>query len=438
MPDLKPKKIEIYAFNVGFGDCTLVKFIYPGQNRDRHILVDFGSKVGPEGKPSNFMTKVAKQIHDICNGKLDVIVGTHRHQDHISGFRTRKNGKGPGDYIAKCDPDLILQPWTEHPDIERDATGKYNSSNNLAFVQSHNSMDTFARSLTKFANSSNHMRGFKPREKRTIAFIGENAVSNLNAIKNLHKMSEGQTAQGLSKAQYLCFGDTLDLSEILPGVDVDVLGPPTTDQEEAAGHGHVSHSSENWLLGSRRLKSAMASSDQTQAPFDDAGELPIWARWGAKRLSKYKRQDLLDIVTRLDDHLNNTSLILLFTVGDKSLLFPGDAEVQNWNYALTHSGVKEKIKSVDLYKVGHHGSRNATPKESLWPLFENRCSHDSSSRMISLLSTKQDVYGTKHKVPKSSLVDALKAETNYISTEDHKLSKTTSEYYSKIEITVIH
>ena len=382
MPDLKPNKVEIYAFNVGFGDCTLVKFIYPSESPNKHILVDFGSKVGPEGKPSNFMTKVAKQIHEICSGKLDIIIGTHRHQDHISGFRTSKNGKGPGDYIAKCNPDLILQPWTEHPDIEEDATGKYNSTNNLAFVQSHNSMDTFARSLTKYANSTEQMRGFKSRERRTIAFIGENAVSNLNAIKNLQKMSEGETEQGIKKAQYLCFGDTLDLSEILPGVEMDVLGPPTTDQQKAAGHGHVSHSSENWLLGSRRLKSSMQSDASSQALFADKGDLPIWARWGAKRLSKYKRQDLLDIVTRLDDHLNNTSLILLFTVGDKSLLSPGDAEVENWNYALTQDGVKEKIKSVDLYKVGHHGSRNATPKESLWPLFENRCGHDHSSRMI--------------------------------------------------------
>jgi len=435
MPNLKPNKVEIYAFNVGFGDCTLVKFIYPGNDRDRHILVDFGSKVGPEGKPSNFMTKVAKQIQEICDGKLDVIVGTHRHQDHISGFGTRSNGKGPGDYIAQCEPDLILQPWTEHPEIEEDATGKYNSSSNLAFVDAHNSMDTFARSLTKFANSDDQMHGFKLREKRTIAFIGENAVSNLNAIKNLHKMSEGQTAQGLPKAQYLCFGDTLDLSEILPGVEIDVLGPPTTDQKEASGEGHISHSAENWLLGSRRLSSAMKA-DESEALFEDAGELPIWARWGAKRLSKYKRQDLLDIVTRLDDHLNNTSLILLFTLGDKSLLFPGDAEVENWSYALKQDGVKDKIKSVDLYKVGHHGSRNATPKESLWPLFENRCGHDHGDRMISLLSTKQNVYGTKHKVPKSSLVDALKAETNYISTEDHTLSKTTDKFYSKIEIVV--
>ena len=299
-------------------------------------------------------------------------------------------------------------------------------------------MDTFARTLARFAKSDNHMRGFKAREKRTIAFIGENAVSNVKAIKNLHRMSEGHNASGMPKAQYLCFGDTLDLSEILPGVDLDVLGPPTTDQEEAAGHGHTSHSSENWLLGSRRLQSAMESKDQPDGLFDNAGDLPIWARWGANRLSKYKRQDLLDIVTRLDDHLNNTSLILLFTVGDKSLLFPGDAEVQNWSYALKQDGVKEKIKSVDLYKVGHHGSRNATPKESLWPLFENRCSHDHSSRMISLLSTKQDVYGSKNKVPKSSLVNALKAETNYISTEDHKLSKSSKRFYRKIEILVSH
>jgi hypothetical protein len=32
--------------------------------------------------------------------------------------------------------------------------------------------------------------------------------------------------------------------------------------------------------------------------------------------------------------MNNTSVILFFEVGSKKLLFPGDAQIENWSYAL--------------------------------------------------------------------------------------------------------
>lgn len=73
----------------------------------------------------------------------------------------------------------------------------------------------------------------------------------------------------------------------------------------------------------------------------------------------------------MDDQLNNTSLILLFSVegdgGTKRMLFGGDAQIENWEYALKLADVEANrvlLRDVDLYKVGHHGSRNATPRTS--------------------------------------------------------------------------
>src|SRR3984885_8383923 len=53
------------------------------------------------------------------------------------------------------------------------------------------------------------------------------------------------------------------------------------------------------------------------------------------------------------------------------LLFPGDAQIENWQFALQQNKYRSLLSSVNLYKVGHHGSRNATPK-SLWKLFKNK------------------------------------------------------------------
>ena len=40
------------------------------------------------------------------------------------------------------------------------------------------------------------------------------------------------------------------------------------------------------------------------------------------------------IVRAMDGALNNTSVILLMQVGKKKFLFPGDAQWENWEYAL--------------------------------------------------------------------------------------------------------
>jgi hypothetical protein len=71
----------------------------------------------------------------------------------------------------------------------------------------------------------------------------------------------------------------------------------------------------------------------------------------------------------LDNDTNNTSLVLAFELSDgQVLLFPGDAQAGNW---LSWGNVRwlegeharsgrELLRQVVVYKVGHHGSHNAT------------------------------------------------------------------------------
>ena len=82
----------------------------------------------------------------------------------------------------------------------------------------------------------------------------------------------------------------------------------------------------------------------------------------------------------LNSDTNNTSLVLAFELGKpgegRVLLFPGDAQVGNW--LSWHEGLEWKIEAdgrtrtvtaknllsrTVLYKVGHHGSHNATLRE---------------------------------------------------------------------------
>ena len=110
----------------------------------------------------------------------------------------------------------------------------------------------------------------------------------------------------------------------------------------------------------------------------------------------------------------------MFEVGKKLLLFPGDAQIENWQFALDQEQVPGRCcRNVNLYKVGHHGSRNATPKE-LWKHFENRSKKKGPARLKSLMSTMAGKHGhadSKTEVPRSTLVHALESETEFFTTQ---------------------
>ena len=138
---------------------------------------------------------------------------------------------------------------------------------------------------------------------------------------------------------------------------------------------------------------------------------------------KEQADSLLSIVRTLDKQMNNTSVILLFEVGDKAMLFPGDAQYENWMYALSKPRILERLKKVDLYKVGRHdGSLNATPK-TLWKGFKKAYDTQKSGRLQTLLSTMEGVHGSKDRkteVPRTSLLNALKDNSDLHNTEDVK------------------
>src|SRR4030095_1162534 len=108
MAMIKPKSLTIRSYQVGFGDCFLLTFHYTGKNKDRHVLIDFGSTGQLKKHGANLMTRVAEDIKKQCNGKLHAVIATHRHKDHISGFATNKKKNGSGDIIASCKPDVVL------------------------------------------------------------------------------------------------------------------------------------------------------------------------------------------------------------------------------------------------------------------------------------------------------------------------------------------
>ena len=478
----KPKQLRIRAYNVGFGDCFLLTFVY-GTDDTRNVLIDFGTTRVPDGAGPGYELAIANEIRKDCGDRgLDVVVATHRHRDHISGFATKKKPGDPdasGDVIRDLAKNaIVILPWTEDPDAPTDATDVHHlsdkGSDKKAFVQQLEGMHAFADAVvreldakrdqafdadtvdpTELAASSGPKQRMHREDgddaesswfsektlRKRLAFIGEDAIKNVSAVTNLITMGK--------ERRYVHFEADAGLKKVLPGVDVDVLGPPTIEQWSGVKKQKSKDKDEYWHLQSHfwnRLAlntgvSAAASSARADRLFPNAkicepsgdckhpdrcGDIPRASEWFVRRLRGVRAKQLMQLVLSMDSAMNNTSVILLIKAGKKKLLFPGDAQIENWEWALKHApnheAILEELADVDVYKVGHHGSLNATPK-TLWNNFK-KVSDDPNDkkRMKTLISTKKGVHAHSPQtaVPRTTLVAALKKNTNYTTTEGVK------------------
>lgn len=415
-----PLGLTLRCYGVGFGDCFLLTFHYGGRRIDRHVLIDFGSTQRPPRAAASLMKAIADDIATIVGRRLHVLVATHRHADHVNGFATNAQGTGPGDVIARLTPGLVVQPWTEVPEAPGDATGpgtRLTGAANDAFRLALTHMREVA-AVTR--TEARHLTGALRQE---IVFLADEGLANRSAVENLARMGKA------GRAAYVHHGSRLpSLRTLLPGVDIDVLGPPTIAQKGDVVRQRPRHADEYWhftRFWRQHAATARLATPDAAEPFPNAewiadARAPIETRWFTRRLKRVRGQQLLRIVRAMDSALNNTSVILLVRAGGKKLLFPGDAQWENWEYALERN--RESLVDVDVYKVGHHGSLNATPK-TLWETFARR-SRDTQApgRLCTVMSTRSD---SKHghrenntEVPRETLVHALQLESDHRSTQE--------------------
>lgn len=390
----KVVEVSVRMYQVGFGDCFLVSFKYdgpatPGTRDERHLLIDFGRNTRPHF--GGVMKEVAQSIKDRCQGDLDVIVVSHRHEDHLSAFGQKAVAK----LIGECAPRLIVRSWTEDPAADKNA-GKPALAANRRFLTSIRAARSFASQVAAGFSLDATAAG------RRLKTAADTEVANKAAVDQLTTWGNASTAE------YLHYGTASSMSTRIPGVNFRLLSPPMPSDFPGIAKQIEDHPEEFWHLWRQRLPMALAGAAEAEAT-DGAGGAPARGRstptlapgeigpvrWLTDRIRKQQVTSLMRIVRWLDEVMNNTSIVLLITAGDRRMLFPGDAQMESWNWITQRSPDaarnRKELAKVDLYKVGHHGSRNATPKQSLYKLWAP--DGGAVRPVLSLMSTREDVYG---------------------------------------------
>src|SRR6266478_2272616 len=83
-PPSSSNDVTIRMVCQGLGDCFLVTITQTGP-RPYSILIDFGVALGTPSAETIMQQAVAK-IADLTQGVVDLVVLTHEHWDHVSGF----------------------------------------------------------------------------------------------------------------------------------------------------------------------------------------------------------------------------------------------------------------------------------------------------------------------------------------------------------------
>lgn len=371
--NLNANTIRVRMYRIGFGDCFLVSLpTSPGDFR--HMLVDCG--VHSKGNIGT-LDEIVDNIAAVTNKKLAIVIATHAHQDHISGFDPDK--------FSKFEIGEVWMPWSEDPKNSKAVKLK---KKHAALAQQL--ADHFA------AQARAGIGATKARVASSAAVA--NLVANKTSLGALHA---GFNVN--AQVKFFQAGDELKKIDDVPGLAVRFLGPPTDQKflakmDPPAGHSYLRMNG-NRVEEVNQLR-PFASKWEISPKAPEMKHLRL-SQAEEKRIQDDVAEDTLDgLAFALDKAINNTSLVTLFTFRGQTMLFPGDAQYGNWAAWLEQDGSAEILSSINFLKVAHHGSHNATPKDALEKM--------STGKFAAMVSTQSTPWPS---IPRPPLMDRLKEQT---------------------------
>ena len=397
--------VTVRMYRQGLGDCFLLSFPTSSKNRPFYMMIDCGVILGTEGAADK-MGAVLGDIKETTGGHIHLLVATHEHWDHLSGFVQAE------DVFKQLTVDQLWLAWTEDP------TNK--SAQELRASRRYK-VETLRKAVARLRAVGEEQKKLadSPMDRKAAERTAETAERIEGILGFFGAAGGASTGDALriirEHAQSVQFRYPGEAPIALPGVEgvrIYILGPPENELIKRSDPTKTGQEVYAMALGLAPSDEAFLKAVQeTEGPVDEAACMPGWpfdqylqipvakARkiqffkdyygFGGQEKDGSPSQDedanplwrRIDgdwlgtagtLALQLDSDTNNTSLALAIElVGSrKVLLFPGDAQVGNWlswkALAWDVPGVVGRVTAADLlrrtvlYKVGHHASHNAT------------------------------------------------------------------------------
>ncbi len=411
MPDQgAPAGLTVRHYCQGIGDCHLLSIPKPDGGMFR-MLIDCGIHTSIAGGP-RIVDDIVADIKACTGGHLDVLVLTHEHTDHNSAFE-------PGaDRFADFSVGEVWMAWTEsESDPQARALDKFKDQTLAALSDASRLLDAgrnpppgmsaLRSGLEALLSFNFGIKGERVRAYRRYAErLPKNGVRylepthpplELEGLPNLRvyvlapsrnekylriteRANEMYRMDEAGAASRLAFSLSCAMAANAGGPDAEDHGSPfepstgsslsalrsggpdTDDhpfREFARDHYFGPAASVGPAVGSRRPRRKIDPNETDQS----------WRRIDHDWLASSA-----ELAMQLDNRTNNTSLVLAFELVDtqRVFLFAADAQVGNWlswadaGWTLADGAVvtgPDLLRRTVYYKVGHHGSENATLKD---------------------------------------------------------------------------
>ena len=373
--------VRMYRLNE-LGDCFLLSFT--SASASSRMLVDCGSFRNGAPSIKRLEDVVGAIAKDLKGKPLDVVVGTHQHNDHLSGFVHCEKA------FRKIGIEEVWLSWLDDP---KDATartiGKDHNNLRLQLADARDALTVSLKRARQARSEAVHslealndaLRFFGAGEAKTPPELPADAVKVLKTL-------------GKRKPRYLKPGRSLDMPGLPAGaVRVHVLGPPRDHEllyrkDPRTGESYDHSLVAAGLMATKFLEAATkrsrATREEEHYPFNDHYKVARPAS-GSRELrtleARYRApadawrtidddwmQQAETLALFLDTYTNNSSLVLAIELVDsgKVLLFAADAQTGNWlswpDVKWHDAGVStdDILARTVFYKVGHHASHNAT------------------------------------------------------------------------------